>query len=128
MAGLFDKETAHAAVKAYRKGDKKAEDYLGKIILKMYDAKKHTDGWIGYYGEVEDLMRTEALLRMSLGLNTWDEKKSTLYSYLQLICINAFKGVVKNYYYKIDNGRFAKEISLEDMNYAVGDGTVGTVY
>jgi hypothetical protein len=90
MAVIFDREEAETAFLAAQKGNLKAKEKCGIYIMAMYNAMKSKPNWKGYIGHAEEMMRGEALLRMTQAIYTWNPKKSTVYSYLQMICSNAF--------------------------------------
>lgn len=90
MAVIFDRKEAENAFLAAQKGDYKAKEKCGTYIMRMYNAMKSKSCWKGYTGHAEEMMRGEALLRMTQAIYSWNPKKSTVYSYLQMICSNAF--------------------------------------
>jgi len=94
---IFDKDHAHAIVLKAQGGDVSAYNEAGKLVLDMLNSIAMKSNWKGYPEEARDMMHGEAVLRMTQGIKTWNPEKSTFYSYMQMICTNAFCTKLKQY-------------------------------
>jgi len=114
MAQLFDRQQADNDALLVQKGDRIAFERCGKYIELVYINIKAKDCFKAYSGDLSTKMRDEAILRMVQGIYKYNPAKCSLYSYLQMICRNAFTTMIKQWKNR-NSLLFIEDISSEKL-------------